>query len=146
MSRICRGWIVGLMLVPFALSAQAQEPATTPPTVTPVPAEVASPEPAIDRPAPVAKPRPPAPPRPVEKPRISEPPPAEPAATRVTEPPGEAAATASPATAGPGVAGWLLAFAMLIVGFAAGFAARHFWSRHQLGGMQVRIGTWRGIP
>lgn len=39
-----------------------------------------------------------------------------------------------------------LAFAMLILGVAAGFLGRHLMSRHKLGGMTVRIGTWRGIP
>jgi hypothetical protein len=39
-----------------------------------------------------------------------------------------------------------LSFAMLIIGIAAGFIGRHLMSRHKLGGMSVRIGTWRGIP
>jgi hypothetical protein len=70
-----------------------------------------------------------------------------PPAVPVEPVPGPQAGVAAAATGGGLTVGCgLLAFAMLIIGFAAGFVGRHFWSRRQLGGMTVRIGTWRGIP
>lgn len=127
------------------------------------PSALEQPPPPATAPVVVEKPRPVEPPKPVAKPRpvVEQPaPPPLPAAAKPEEAPvpppvpvepapqSEVAAAAAATAAGGGftVGCGLLAFAMLIVGFAAGFVGRHFWSRRQLGGMTVRIGTWRGIP
>ena len=115
---------------------QPVPPPATAPVEPPKPAE--KPRPIVVKPQPVPPP-PPVPAKPEEAP-VPPPVPVEPA------PQPEVAAAATAAGGGLSVACGLLAFAMLIVGFAAGFVGRHFWSRRQLGGMTVRIGTWRGIP
>ena len=126
--------------------------------------------PVLEKPAPppatapvvVEKPRPIEPPKTAEAPRpvvvkpqpVPPPPPVAAKPEEASVPPApvepapqpEVAAAATAAGGGFTVGCGLLAFAMLIIGFAAGFIGRHFWSRRQLGGMTVRIGTWRGIP
>ena len=107
-----------------------------------------------ERPRPVEKPKPAEKPQPVAEtvrpPEVMPARPIEPSVP-VTAPapaPGdEDAAAPGEASAGGYSFGCLaLSFAMLITGIAAGFLGRHFLSRHKLGGMTVRIGTWRGIP
>jgi len=121
---------------------------TTPAVAPTAPAVVEKPKP-VERPKLVEKPKP------VEKPRSAvesfrAP---EDVPVKPFEPPAPAAVPADMGTARQGEAhtgyslGCLgLSFAMLIIGIAAGFLGRHFLSRHKLGGMTVRIGTWRGIP
>lgn len=144
----------------WPLHVGAADPGTT--GIVPSTAEQPAPPPAT-APVAVEKPRPVEPPKPVERPRpvVERPqpaPPPPPVAAKPEETPAPvvmpaeptprpeaevaAAATGGGLTVGCG----LLAFAMLTIGFAAGFVGRHFWSRRQLGGMTVRIGTWRGIP
>lgn len=128
---------------PSALEQPVPPPATAPVVVEkPRPVEppkpVAKPRPVVEQPAPVPPPLPVAA-KPEEAP-VPPPMPVEPA----SQP--EVAVAATAAGGGLSVGCGLLAFAMLIIGFAAGFVGRHFWSRRQLGGMTVRIGTWRGIP
>ncbi len=144
----------------WPLHVGAADPGTTgtAPSVLeqPAPPPVTAPV-VVEKPGPVEPPKPAERPRPVvEKPRPAAPPPAPPVAVMPEEAPAPPPVAAAPvpkpeiaAAAGGGgltVGCGLLAFAMLIIGFAAGFIGRHFWSRRQLGGMTVRIGTWRGIP
>lgn len=63
------------------------------------------------------------------------------------EPPAQTPATPAVKPSGAFSFGCIaFSFAMLIVGIVAGFSWRHLASRRKLGGMHVRIGTWRGIP
>ena len=141
------------LLVSAAIWAQPTEPLPTEPLpAAPAPAVVESVPPAkapLERPKPAEKPKPvaaaPKPPEPVK------PPPAPAAAPKPPEPAkpegfAPAAGTANPAGSAAPLGCWGLAFAMLLVGFVAGFLWRHQTSRRKLGGMSVRIGTWRGIP
>lgn len=139
--------VLGLVLVvPAAVFAQEPDPAVRPPApVVAVPPAL----PVAEKPRPVEKPKP------AEKPRAlaENPNPVETAAPKPVAKPAEPPAPAAPATAVPDAAGagcvfacLALAFAMLLIGVAAGFVWRHLMSRHKLGGMTVRIGTWRGIP
>lgn len=155
--------VAGLMLV-FAAGAGAEtaDPATvTPATTTPAPEGAAAPAPpAVVPPVRVVpeKPKPPEKPRAdLGKARPAEIAPAAPVVSPVEPPPPVAVpepanpmkgapAPADEANGGFAFACVALSFAMLIIGFAAGFIARHYWSRHKLGGMTVRIGTWRGVP
>lgn len=109
-----------------------------PPPPATAPVVVEKPRSVVVKPQ-LVPPPPPVPAKPEEAP-VPPPVPVEPA------PQPEVAAAATAAGGGLSVGCGLLAFAMLIVGVAAGFVGRHFWSRRQLGGMTVRIGTWRGIP
>lgn len=145
--------VLGLVLVvPAGVFAQEPDPAVRPPA----PAATTPPAlPVAEKPRPVEKPKP------AEKPRAlaENTSPVENAAPKPVAKPAESPApivtptVAAPATAAPGAAGGgysfaclALAFAMLIIGVAAGFVWRHLMSRRKLGGMSVRIGTWRGIP
>jgi outer membrane biosynthesis protein TonB len=143
---------------PESIAPERTEPApsvVTPPPLTPK----APPKPrAASKPATV--PAPPQATKPAEKPHTV----VENAAPRnavadkpVVEVPPPAAAppphastgnseTEPPVATGYSIGCLALSFAMLIIGFAAGFLGRHLLSRHKLGGMTVRIGTWRGIP
>lgn len=132
--------------VPAAERAEVTTPAVVPPA--PV---------VIDKPKPAERPKPLDKPKPVEKPRptVENVRPPEDAPSKPIEPsiPAAVPVPADNDTARQGEAssgysfGCLgLSFAMLIIGIAAGFLGRHFLSRHKLGGMTVRIGTWRGIP
>jgi len=145
-----------LLILPAAVAAQTAEspPVTLPPTAeqAPVDAETApAVKTPIERPRPAAKPVPK--PRPVAEAQNPEVParPAPVAAAKPAEPdkppaPVPVVSTGGTASAAAALGCWGLAFAMLIVGFAAGFFWRHQMSRRKLGGMSVRIGTWRGIP
>jgi hypothetical protein len=125
---------------------------------TPVPARVETVTPAVVPPAQVVNEKPVEKPKPVDKPRLAaenvRPPEVtpsqaiEPSALAAPAPAPADSNLATPAETSPGYSfGCVtLSFAMLIIGFAAGFLGRHFLSRHKLGGMTVRIGTWRGIP
>ena len=138
--------ILGLSLVlvmPVGAFAQETGSVTNPPvsqTVVP---------PAAEKPKPVEKPRPPAeitrpveiaPPKPIVKP------------VEVVAPVAVPTTVAPVAVSPEGAGVWYsfgclaLSFAMLIIGVAVGFVWRHLMSRRKLGGMTVRIGTWRGIP
>lgn len=148
--------ITGVLALLFVTSANAQDEVATPP-----PAGITDVAPAlpVERPKPPEKPKAEKP-KPVEKPRLemeNTGTQTNPVATSVK--PSEAVAPVGaplnsavtpppPATGRTGNSfGCLaLAFAMLILGIAAGFLGRHLMSRHKLGGMTVRIGTWRGIP
>ncbi len=158
-SRVFVAMVLALAVPSIVLGA---DPAVTAPVTEPVgtttPA-IAPPAPAVsEKPKPVERPKPAEKPKPVDKPRIAaeNPQPPETAPARTVESP---APSAAPALDGHGTstradeagAGYSfgclgLAFAMLIIGIAGGFLGRHFLSRHKLGGMTVRIGTWRGIP
>jgi hypothetical protein len=133
--------------LPLAAMAEPAGPPPVAPAVSPavpaavVPAEkpklAEKPQPAERRPAPAAvaravEPRP-------EKP--AEPQPSPPAAATVAN-----SEAAKPEAGSSSIGCWAVSFAMLIVGFVAGFLGRHYVSRRKLGGMTVRIGTWRGIP
>jgi hypothetical protein len=122
-------------------AAQAADPAVPAPAevpVAPAPVVAPAPRPVVEAPKPVERPKPVEKPRPVvEAPKAAEP--AAPAPAVSTDTPVAAASSYS-------LGCLALAFAMLVTGFAAGFIARHLVSRRQLGGMTVRIGTWRGIP
>jgi len=114
----------------------------------------------VEKPKPAEKPKLVELPKPVEKPRpvvtkdvrtaVVEPgkpkEPASPAAAPAAEPGETAMATQEKKSAGYSFSCLALAFAMLLIGIAAGFLWRHLMSRRKLGGMTVRIGTWRGIP
>lgn len=159
----------------LALAAPLVARAADPEPVAPAETSVPPPESTVTPAAPPAVAPPPAKPKPAPKPRVTskpaaavapapEPPkPAEKlpeAAARsdnggVNQPgvtPAPAVVSPSAADAGSSAAtgrsiGCLaLSFAMLILGFIGGFVGRHLLSRHKLGGMTVRIGTWRGIP
>ncbi len=138
-----------------------------PTAIAPVPERAEATTPVVAPPAPVVneKPRTVEKTKPVEKPKPADKPraaaenvrPPDAAPGKLIEPPAPATA-AAPAvtdhrmtTRGEASAGYpigclALSFAMLIIGIVAGFLGRHFLSRHKLGGMTVRIGTWRGIP
>jgi len=146
-----------LLMFPVVAAAQTADspPVAPPPTAEQAPAD-AELAPAVktpvERPRPVVKPAPkPRPAVEAKKPEV----PAKPAPVVTAKPPAElenlptpapAASTGGTAPAATSLGCWGLAFAMLIVGFAAGFFWRHQMSRRKLGGMSVRIGTWRGIP
>ena len=118
---------------------------TTPAVVPPVPILIEKPKPA-ERPKPVEKPRPAVEstqPPDVTPAKSTEP---APAADPAPVPADNGTASQGEANAGYSFGCLALSFAMLIIGIAAGFLGRHFLSRHKLGGMTVRIGTWRGIP
>ncbi len=135
------GFLMTMLLVSGNAGAEPGDPAAPAPAAAEARPPVVIPA-AVERPKPVERP---APARPVAEPpkpapvtvRPPEPAPAEPAATTVV--------TESSGSTG-WVAYWLTGFAMLLIGFAAGFVTRHLVSRRKLGGMTVRIGTWRGIP
>ena len=136
---------------PVAGAPAAERPeATTPAVAPPAPVAIEKPKP-VERPKPVEKPKPAEKPRPV----VENARPPEVTPNKPIEPPMPATAPApadnGPIRQGEASAGYSLSclglsFAMLILGIAAGFLGRHFLSRHKLGGMTVRIGTWRGIP
>lgn len=116
------------------------------PSVTEKPKPAEKPKP-IEKPKSVEKPRPPVeitrppevtPSKPIESPA--------PAVMPAPAPADNATARQGEASAGYSFGCLALSFAMLIIGIAAGFLWRHLMSRHKLGGMTVRIGTWRGIP
>lgn len=143
--------VLGLALIWPSISLGADPvvvpPATeraeiTKPPVVP-PAQVV-----IEKPKPVEKPKPAivkdVPPPNVVPSKASEPP--APAAVPEPAPDMTGAARQGETTAGYSFGCLILAFAMLIIGVAIGFLWRHLMSRHKLGGMTVRIGTWRGIP
>ena len=122
------------------------------PVMSPVPVAPVAP---VERPKPVEKPRPIEKPKPIEKPRAEPentgfiPNPTLPTPAKVVET-GAPVLVNTPSTSS-GRSNYsfgclALAFAMLILGIGAGFLGRHLMSRHKLGGMTVRIGTWRGIP
>jgi uncharacterized membrane protein len=132
-------------------AVSAPVPARAETAVTPAavpPAQVVNEKPAfVEKPKPADKPRVAA--ENARPPEVTPSPAIEPPAPAAV--PAPAAADNNPATPGETSAGYsfgcvTLSFAMLIIGFAAGFLGRHFLSRHKLGGMTVRIGTWRGIP
>lgn len=148
--------VIGVLALLFVTSANAQDEVVVPPP--PGITEVAPTLP-VERPKPPEKPKAEKP-RPVEKPRSementgSQPNPV-PASVKPAETVAPAGAPLTSAVTPPapttGRVGYsfsclALAFAMLILGIAAGFLGRHLMSRHKLGGMTVRIGTWRGIP
>lgn len=138
----------------LACAASAEESAIPP---VPVPAENA---PALmEQAKPVERPKLVEKPKAAERPQASPPtsesvPQAAPTApVKPTEVQQSSAVLASPASSAPAASSvaylppcWVVAFAMLILGIAVGFLGRHLMSRHKLGGMTVRIGTWRGIP
>jgi hypothetical protein len=140
------------------------EPALTPPA----PVVIEKPKPP-EKPKPAEKPKPVETIKPVEKPKaVEKPKPVEKPqhATETVRPPDvtpskpidppPAAAVPTPVSNGAikqeatscsySFGCLALSFAMLVIGIAAGFLGRHMMSRHKLGGMTVRIGTWRGIP
>ena len=148
-------WVLALALT---VNAYAQEEVAGP--ATPVVTETETPPPPVERPRPAEKPRIEKP-KPIEKPRpdpeISgspsnpatiKPKPVETAAPVVVPVSSPMAPPAPPAIVrdSASLSCLALAFAMLILGVAVGFLGRHLLSRHKLGGMTVRIGTWRGIP
>lgn len=141
--------VCALLLFPAAVLAQTAE---SPPAAVQTPMETET-APAINTPA--ERPRPAVKPAPKPRPMVGTQEPEAPvkpapvAAAKPDEPEKPRAPVAptgetSPASTSFGC--WGLAFAMLIVGFAAGYFWRHQMSRRKLGGMSVRIGTWRGIP
>lgn len=155
--------VLGLALIWPSISLGADPvvvpPATeraeiTKPPVVP-PAQVV-----IEKPKPVEMPKPVEKPKTVEKPKptiVKDVPPPNVVPSKAIEPPAPAAvpepapdktgaAKQGETTAGYSFGCLILAFAMLIIGVAIGFLWRHLMSRHKLGGMTVRIGTWRGIP
>jgi len=140
------------------MSAPASERVDAPSPVVESPAQAINEQPkAAEKSKPVEKPRLVEKPKPAEKPHLAaeNTRPAEVVSIKPIEPPVPAVV---PAPADNGTAGQEetkacysigclgLSFAMLIIGIAAGFLGRHLLSRHKLGGMTVRIGTWRGIP
>lgn len=155
-------------VLPSSATDAQSESTAIPPPAEPAPTIVEPAKPKVEKPKPVEKPRPVEKPKPAEPPRavapekpkpaIAEPPKAaasslspEPPSTHEQSAPANEIAPAQPPAvagepAGRSLACWIFSFAMLVVGFAAGFVARHLWTRRQLGGMTVRIGTWRGIP
>jgi len=152
--------VLGLALIcpPVALGADpvVGAPAAERPDVT-TPAVVSPAQVVNEKPKPAERPKLVEKPKPVEKPRptIESARPPEVTPSIAIEPPAPVAApvpadngTARQGEASSGYSfGCLgLSFAMLIIGIAAGFLWRHLMSRHKLGGMSVRIGTWRGIP
>ena len=150
---------VALGADPAGSSPVPERAEETAPAVAP-PAQVVNekPKPA-ERPRLAEKPKPIEKPKPAEKPRLVaenlQPPeslpgkpiePPAPAAVATPTPGDDGTARQGEASAGYSFGCLALSFAMLIIGVAAGFLGRHFLSRHKLGGMTVRIGTWRGIP
>ena len=157
------------LAAPLVAIAADPEPVAAPETsapestvTTPEPPPPAKPKP-VPKPhvnsKPAAAPTPaPAPLKPAEKPPAAEAaaghtsnnganqPVVAPAPPAVTPPAPATADVGSPAATGRSIGCLALSFAMLILGFVAGFVGRHLLSRHKLGGMTVRIGTWRGIP
>ena len=126
------------------------------PVISPVPGSTeVTPAAPVERPKPVEKPRPIEKPKPIEKPQVEPentgfiPNSTLPTPAKAVET-GAPVLVSAPSTSSGGSNysfGCLaLAFAMLILGIGAGFLGRHLMSRHKLGGMTVRIGTWRGIP
>lgn len=145
--------IWALMFV-FAVNVQAQEGAAGTVTTPPSTGIVQPPTPPVEPAKPAEKPALEKS-KPIEKPRSVETPPRpESSGAKASETPilgahaPNPAASPAPAAARQEVSFscMLLAFAMLILGAAAGFIGRHLMSRHKLGGMTVRVGTWRGIP
>jgi len=145
---------IGLGADPVVGAPVAERTEVTTPAVVP-PAQIVN-----EKPKPAEKPIPVERPKPVEKPRpviVKDVRPSDVQPSKPIEPPAPAAVPA-PAPDETGAAGQdgmsagysfgclALSFAMLIIGVAAGFLWRHLMSRHKLGGMTVRIGTWRGIP
>lgn len=146
--------MIWVLTLAFTANVQAQE-GTAGSAVTPATTgTVQPPSPAVEPAKPLEKPALEKP-KPIEKPRSVEAP-AKPESTgaRASEaavlgmPAPNPVASSIPAAVRqevsfPCIA---LAFAMLTLGAAAGFIGRHLMSRHKLGGMTVRVGTWRGIP
>jgi len=149
-----------LLAIAGAVALAAEEP--SPPSAAPVPAvapvPVAAPKPPVPSAAPAPAPKPVVA---VEKPKLAEKPAEKPAVPSPASPPAEPERSgdmpmsretkpgAEPAVALNGIGAYTwpaFSFAMLILGFVAGYAWRHHVSRHKLGGMTVRIGTWRGTP
>lgn len=145
-----------VLTLSYGVQVSAQDEAVVPP-----PAGVTDSAPTlpVERPKPVEKPKLEKP-KPVERPRPEPQTPS--SAVTPTSPSPKPIETVAPARAPvvvpttsagpPTVRGSdsfgciVLAFAMLLIGIVAGFLGRHLMSRHKLGGMTVRIGTWRGIP
>ena len=138
----------------FTVNAQAQEGAAGTATTPTTTGAVQSPSPPVESAKPTEKPtleksKSTEKPRTVEVPAKPETTAAKPAGTPVLGTPVPNPVTSPvPADVRPDVSFpcMALAFAMLILGAAAGFIGRHLMSRHKLGGMTVRVGTWRGIP
>lgn len=143
-------WALAFMLT---ANVQAQEGTATTSTATPTETVQSPTSPAVEPAKPKEKPVLEKP-KPIEKPRSVEAPPRpESTGVKPSEIPISSApvpnSAASPVQAVRQEASFpciALAFAMLILGAAAGFIGRHLMSRHKLGGMTVRVGTWRGIP
>ena len=152
-----RGLYIALsLMLTFSSGVEALEE----PAVSPAPGSTESaPIVPVERPKLLERPKPVEKPKPVERPR-SEPEnssstlnPALSAPSKPTETvaPGAVSAPAPSSSVGSARSSTsfgclVLAFAMLILGIGVGFLGRHLMSRHKLGGMTVRIGTWRGIP
>jgi len=155
------------ILLGLALACPTIALGADPAVIAPAPESAETTTPAVAPPAPIVneKPKPAERPKPVERPRPVEKPrptaenarPPEVIPSKPIEPPAPAVVTApaladhgatrqSEASAGYSFGCLALSFAMLIIGIAVGFLWRHLMSRHKLGGMSVRIGTWRGIP
>lgn len=147
--------VLGLGLAFAPIASAVDEPPAPPVAETEAAPVVPNERPIpLERPKAVEKPKIVEKPKPVEKPRLE----IDSAGPSVSSPtlptPAKAIEPTPPSpvsTPGPGLGcnsfGCMaLAFAMLILGIGVGFLGRHFMSRHKLGGMTVRIGTWRGIP
>ncbi len=137
-----------IVFLTFAGAAvQAEEVVNPPPAAAPV----VAPKPPAPVVVPAAAPKPVVVPKPVpaekEQKPAAVPPPASPPAN-IPEPmhSGDMPVARETKAASTGYAWPAFSFAMLIVGFVAGYFWRHHVSRHKLGGMTVRIGTWRGTP
>lgn len=139
-----------VLVFAFTVNVQAQEEAAGTPTTTET---VQPPSPPVEPAKPKEKSAPEKP-KPIEKPRSVQAPSKPETTVKAAETPLLGAPVPNPSASSvpaavrqeisfPCIA---LAFAMLILGAAAGFIGRHLMSRHKLGGMTVRVGTWRGIP
>lgn len=133
------GWLAAVVMVTSPVWAEPGDTAPAPvvPDARVVPAA------AVEAPKPAAKPDKP---KPVPEPVKPAPAATGPAETTVVATVVPGAPVPLEAAGCVSITCWLISFAMLIMGFAAGFVARHVVSRRKLGGMSVRIGTWRGIP
>ena len=144
---IALGLSIACTSAAYALDDPAVPPVSGTTEITPVAP--------VERPKPVEKPRPIEKPKPIEKPRVEPentgfiPNLTVPAPAKTVETGAPVLVTAPATSSGRSNYSFgclALAFAMLILGIGAGFLGRHLMSRHKLGGMTVRIGTWRGIP
>lgn len=154
--RSCCLSIMLVLTLSYGVQASAQDDAVVsqPPGVTDtaptLPVERLKPveKPKLEKPKPVERPRPePQAPSSAANPTSPSPKPIETVAP-VSTPAVAPATPAGPSTVlgSDSFSCIVLAFAMLLLGMVAGFLGRHLMSRHKLGGMTVRIGTWRGIP